>query len=170
MDSRPQAGAKYATGECMQPRSHIIADSLTLAMVTIPTLQKCRVKFFSVFLCQGCREVWQLLAVNYWFEVPWTWEKESRGPKPKSLEKVSKKSPGPRDSFSQVHGTSIIGEIFRMQHFPGPGLQPRPAPYRSLPGLRARKPESLREPSGPGAQKVSKTSSKQSPESQNSLF
>ena len=28
-------------------------------------------------------------------EVPWTWEKESRGPKPKSLKKVLKKSPGP---------------------------------------------------------------------------
>ena len=28
-------------------------------------------------------------------EVPWTWEKESRGSKPKSLKKVSKKSPRP---------------------------------------------------------------------------
>ena len=28
-------------------------------------------------------------------EIPWTWEKESRGQKPKSLQKVSKKSPGP---------------------------------------------------------------------------
>ena len=28
---------------------------------------------------------------HYRFEVPWTWEKESRGPKPKSLKKVSKK-------------------------------------------------------------------------------
>ena len=28
-------------------------------------------------------------------EIPWTWERESRGQKPKSLHKVSKKSPGP---------------------------------------------------------------------------
>ena len=79
--------------------------------------------------------------------VPWTWEKESRGQKPKNLKKVSQKSLksleevsrargpeslkkvskkvrkvsknpsetflrlfglGPRDSFSQVHGTSRL--------------------------------------------------------------
>ena len=31
---------------------------------------------------------------NPTLEVPWTWEKDSRGPTPKSLKKVSKKSPG----------------------------------------------------------------------------
>ena len=37
----------------------------------------------------------KLLAIDLaCVEVPWTWEKESRGQKPKSLQKVSKKSPG----------------------------------------------------------------------------
>ena len=34
-------------------------------------------------------------------EVPWTWEKESRGQKPKSLKKVAKKSPGPGSQKSE---------------------------------------------------------------------
>ena len=29
------------------------------------------------------------------FEVPWTWERESRGPKPESLKKSRKSLPGP---------------------------------------------------------------------------
>ena len=50
-----------------------------------------------------------------------------------------------------------------------------PAPHGSLPGpLGPKSPKSLRKsllaPSGPGVQKVSETVSKESPESQNSLF
>ena len=60
-----------------------------------------RADFPAAIVLAGIVQTLAGIAFRAAVEVPWTWEKESRGQKPKSLKKVSKKSPGPGSQKSE---------------------------------------------------------------------